>query len=65
MRFHLLLETDEGEVIYKDSQSIVPGFDLEVHLSTPIMRFSTQGFHRIEGFRLSFIEQVEKKTQVA
>lgn len=65
MRFHLLLETDDGEVIYKDTQRVVPGFDLEVHLSTPILRYSISGYHHIEGFRLSFIEQVEKKPQLA
>lgn len=65
MHFYLKLVADDGEVIYDIDQGIVPGFDFEVQLSQPILRYSTQGTHRIEGFKLSFMEHVEKKLSLA
>lgn len=65
MRFQLRLVADDGDVIYEIDQRIVPGFDFEVQLSQPIIRYSTQGTHRIEGFKLSFAEHVEKKLSLA
>lgn len=65
MHFFLRLITDDGEVVYEEMQRVVPGFDFEVQLSQPIIRYSTQGTHRIEGFKVSFMEHVEKKLNLA
>lgn len=65
MRFQLRLIDDAGNTIYEDDQQINPGFDFEVWLSQPIIRYSTRGQHRIEGFKVSFLEHVEKKLFLA
>lgn len=60
MRFQLRLIADNGDVVYENDQPINPGFDFEVQLSQPIIRYSSRGTHRIEGFKVSFMEHVDK-----
>lgn len=65
MQFQLRLISDAGEVVYEIDQKINPGFDFEVQLGQPIIRYSSRGQHRIEGFKVSFMEHVEKKLVLA
>lgn len=61
MFFRLQLISDRGDVIHEDYQRLNPGFDLEVELSQPIVRYTMQGLHRVAGYKISFREYIEHK----